>query len=318
MRKDSEVAVLIPCYNEGSTIGAVVADFKRILPHATIFVYDNNSTDNTADVARNAGATVRKEERQGKGHVMRRMFRDVDADFYVLVDGDDTYDARVSSSMLTLAAGGPYDLVNCIRREEDATSYRSGHRFGNTLLTTIVRRMFGDGIKDMLSGYKVLSRRFVKSFPALADGFDIETEIAVHALSLQMPIAHLDGAYRGRPPGSQSKLRTYRDGFRILWLIGTMAKHERPMLFFCVLGGLLAGISLALGLPVVFHYVATGRVPRFPTTVLAMGIMLLAFLSVTTGIILDTVTRGRREAKMLIYLQQDAPRVQPPTGGTLS
>jgi glycosyltransferase involved in cell wall biosynthesis len=307
MKNRGLIAVLIPCYNEAPSIGSVVSDFQRALPLAQIFVYDNNSTDGTSQIARAAGATVREEHQQGKGHVVRRMFRDIDADLYVLVDGDNTYDAHIAPRMLEIATSGPYDLVNCVRREEGFTSYRPGHRFGNALLTTIVRWMFGDGVRDMLSGYKVLSRRFVKSFPALADGFDIETEIAVHALGLAMPITHVEGSYRGRPPGSQSKLRTYRDGFRILWLISVLAKHERPMLFFSVFGVILASLSLVLGLPVVFHYLTTGRVPRFPTAILAMGIMLLAFLSLTTGIILDTVTRGRREAKMLIYLQQSSP-----------
>ncbi|AWP21984.1 MAG: glycosyltransferase family 2 protein [Acidiferrobacter thiooxydans] len=307
MKSRAPIAVLIPCYNEGSSIGSVISDFRKALPHAQIFVYDNNSTDDTSQVARAAGATVREEPQQGKGHVVRRMFRDIDASFYVLVDGDNTYDAHVAPKMLEIAVRGPYDLVNCVRRDKDPAAYRLGHRFGNVFLTTIVRWMFGDGIRDMLSGYKILSRRFVKSFPALADGFDIETEIAVHALGLSMPIAHIEGRYRGRHLGSQSKLRTYRDGFRILWLISVLAKHERPMLFFSFFAAILASFSLALGLPVVLHYLATGRVPRFPTAILAMGVMLLASLSLTTGIILDTVTRGRREAKMLIYLQQDPP-----------
>jgi len=240
---------------------------------------------------------------QGKGNVVRRMFRDIEADFYILVDGDDTYDSEITNLMLTLAMDGPYDLVNCVRSETEQEAYRVGHRFGNQMLTGMVRYIFGDRIKDMLSGYKVLSRRFVKSFPALSTGFDIETELTVHALELAMPVAHMEGSYRGRPKGSESKLRTYRDGIRILWLITNLFKHERPMQFFSWIGLLLVIGSLVLGVPVVWKFFQTGLVTRLPTAVLAMGIMLVAILSITTGLILDTVTRGRREAKMLAYLQ---------------
>ena len=297
------IAVLIPCYNEALTFGKVITEFHRTLPDATIYVYDNNSQDGTFVIAENAGAIVRQESMQGKGNVVRRMFRDIEADFYILVDGDDTYDAEVAPKMLTLAMSEPCDLVNCVRRETDQEAYRMGHRLGNQMLTGTVRYIFGDRIKDMLSGYKVLSRRFVKSFPALSTGFDIETELTVHALELVMPVAHTDGSYRGRPEGSESKLRTYRDGIRILWLIANLFKHERPMQFFSWLGLVLVMVSLALGIPVVWQYLQTGLVARLPTAVLAMGIMLIAILSFTTGLILDTVTRGRREAKMLAYLQ---------------
>lgn len=297
------IAVLIPCYNEEVAIGDVVREFRRALPDARIYVYDNNSHDGTARVAAAAGATVHSETRQGKGHVVRRMFRDIEADWYVMVDGDATYDAAIAPAMLHLAMDGPCDLVNCVRRETEQSAYREGHRWGNRALTGTVRHIFGDQVQDMLSGYKVFSRRFVKSFPVLSAGFDIETELAIHALELAMPVAHLEGDYRGRPPGSQSKLRTYRDGWRILRLIVRMVRHERPMLFFGVIALLLALLSMGLGTPVVLHYLATGLVPRFPTAFLALGIMVLAALSLTTGVVLDTVSRGRREVRMLAYLQ---------------
>lgn len=297
------VAVLLPCYNEQEAIAKVVSDFRAALPDAVIYVYDNNSTDGTAQAARQAGAIVRTETQQGKGHVVRRMFRDINADFYVMADGDDTYEAGVAPSMLELAMEGHHDLVNCVRRETERAAYRGGHRFGNMLLTGVVRQIFGDRIRDMLSGYKVFSRRFVKSFPALSQGFDIETELTVHALELSMPVAHTEGSYRGRPPGSESKLRTYRDGMRILMLIFRLVRHERPMFFFGLLAALFAVVSLVLAAPVLGHYLETGLVPRLPTAVLSMGLMIIAVLGLMVGTILDTVTRGRREVRMLAYLQ---------------
>ena len=303
------IAVLLPCYNEALTIAQVIVRFRDALPDATIYVFDNNSTDGTAQVAADAGAVVRHEPLRGKGFVMRRMFRDIEADYYVIVDGDDTYDAALAPAMLALAAAGPNDLVNCVRQETGSEAYRAGHRLGNRLLTGAVRLIFGDRVRDMLSGYKVLSRRFVKSFPMLATGFDIETEIAVHALELALPIAHLEGAYAPRPPGSESKLRTYRDGWRILRLIVRLLRHERPLAFFgsfALVALVLAGV---LVVPVLRTYLATGLVPRLPTAVLATGIVLVGALSLTTGIILDTVTRGRREARLLAYLGQRPPPV---------
>jgi glycosyltransferase involved in cell wall biosynthesis len=305
-----KIAVLIPCYNEEIAIQGVIEAFKKSLPDAAIYVYDNNSIDCTVELARAAGAIVRSETQQGKGHVVRRMFRDIDADWYVMVDGDDTYDAAMAPDMLRLAMSEPCDLVNCIRRETEQAAYRAGHRLGNRLLTGSVRLIFGDRVHDMLSGYKVFSRRFAKSFPALSSGFDIETELAIHALELAMPVAHVEGDYKGRPPGSSSKLSTYADGWRILMLILKMIRHERPMFFFGVLALLLALISMGLGLPVIVHYLQTGLVPRFPTAFLALGIMVLAALALTTGIILDTVTRGRRELRMLVYLQHPIRAVE--------
>jgi glycosyltransferase involved in cell wall biosynthesis len=297
------VAILIPCFQEEASVGKVVRDFHRALPEAAIYVYDNNSRDRTAEVAREAGAIVRHESQQGKGHVVRRMFRDIEADFYLMVDGDGTYDASAAAEMVELARSGPFDLVNCIRHEIGQTAFRPGHRFGNELLTGAVRRIFGNRVVDMLSGYKCLSRRFVKSFPALAQGFDIETELTVHALESAMPISHVRGLYRDRAEGSQSKLRTFRDGWRILRMIARLVRHERPLQFFGVLAAILATASIGVSIPVFVTYFETGLVPRLPSAVLATGAMLLAALFLVAGIILDTVSRGRREMRLLAYLQ---------------
>lgn len=303
MHNIPRLAILVPCYNEGVTIAKVVREFQAVLPQAQIYVYDNNSTDNTKENAEAAGAIVREEYQQGKGNVVRRMFRDIVADFYIMVDGDDTYDPSVAVRMLEIAKKGPYDLINCIRTDNDKSAYRSGHRWGNTMLTGVVRTIFGDRVRDMLSGYKLFSRRFVKSFPASSNGFDIETEITIHALELAMPVAHVEGVYGARPEGSESKLSTYRDGLVILGMIIKLFKHERPLQFFSVIAALLSTISLILGIPVVIAFFYTGEVHRLPTAVLAMGIMLMAAFSFMTGLILDTVTRGRKEARMLAYLR---------------
>ncbi len=296
------VAVLIPCYNESVAISRVVADFKSSMPAASIYVYDNNSNDGTAKIAAEAGAIVRHEWQQGKGAVVRRMFRDIEADFYIMVDGDHTYDAALAPQLMALALETRSDLVNAVRKDAADDAYRAGHRLGNVMLTGAVRKIFGDRAQDMLSGYKVFSRRFVKSFPSSSIGFGIETELTVHALELQMPLGHLEGEYRGRQEGSVSKLNTYGDGLRILWLICQLFKHERPMAFFSMIGALFVTGSIALGIPLITEYLHTGLVPRFPTAILATGVMLLGMLSFVTGLILDTVTRGRREMKMLAYL----------------
>lgn len=298
-----KVAVLIPCYNEAATIGNVVSDFRRSLPDATIYVYDNNSTDNTVTIARAAGAIVRTERHQGKGNVVRRMFSDVDADVYVMVDGDDTYDAFASPSLICHLVDESLDMVNGRRITKEVAAYRAGHRFGNRLLTGLVCWFFGEQFTDMLSGFRVFSRRFVKSFPALSHGFEIETELTVHALNLRMPVGEMDTVYRSRPEGSVSKLNTYRDGIRILKTIMILVKEEMPLQFFSCVGALLALISLALGVPVVEEFLQTGLVPRLPTAVLAVSIMILGFLSFASGLILDTVSLGRRELKRLQYLQ---------------
>lgn len=299
-----EIAVLIPCYNEEHTIAGVVAGFYEALPTARIYVYDNNSRDDTAAAARAAGAGVRRECRQGKGHVVARMFADIDADVYVLVDGDGTYDPQDAPRFIEHLLAERLDLVNGLR---SGAHVRRGHRFGNDLFNQIVGRIFGRHFDDMLSGYKVLSRRFVKSFPALATGFEIETELTVHALRLRMPTAELTTAYGSRPPGSASKLRTVRDGLKILWGIAQLVEGERPLVFFSAVFALLAGLSIALALPVVATFLETGLVPRLPTAVMAMGTMLLAFLSLVCGFVLNTVTRGRTEMKRLHYLMFPAP-----------
>ena len=306
------IAVLVPCYNEEAAIGRVVADFKAALPQAAIYVYDNNSRDRTADVAAAAGAIVRREPLQGKGNVVRRMFADIDADAYVLVDGDDTYHAPSAPALVAKLFDEQLDMVNAARKTEIEAAYRPGHRFGNVVLTTLVTAIFGHRTEDMLSGYRVFSRRFAKSFPSLSAGFEIETELTVHALELRMPLAEVVTPYKDRPVGSVSKLSTFRDGFRILWLIGKLVKEERPVQFFGIGALFLAILSLVIVKPVFVTYLQTGLVPRLPTAVLATGLMLLAFLSLACGLILDTVTRGRREMKRLAYLAQPAPRKAAP------
>jgi glycosyltransferase involved in cell wall biosynthesis len=304
---DIAIAVLIPCYNEEVAIQTVVRGFRVALPSAAIYVYDNNSSDRTVEMAVAGGAIVRTERLQGKGNVVRRMFADVDADVYVLVDGDDTYDAGSSAMLVKTLIDHQLDMVNAARVAEMRKAYRLGHRFGNRLLTTIVARIFGNNFRDMLSGYRVFSRRFVKSFPALSTGFEIETELTVHALQLRMPISEVPVPYKDRPQGSMSKLRTFRDGFRILRTIFILVQEERPLQFFCTVFALLAALSTMLALPIFSEYLRTGLVPRLPTAVLSTGAMLLAFLSLTCGLILDTVTLGRRELKRMIYLAIPAP-----------
>jgi len=299
---DRRIAVLVPCHNEEGAIGKVIADFRAALPGSAIFVYDNNSTDRTAGIAAAAGAVVRREPQQGKGHVVRRMFADVEADIYVLVDGDGTYDPLAAPRLIDRLLSDHCDMVNAKRVDEGTTTYRPGHRFGNRLLTGMVARLFGARFEDMLSGYRVFSRRFVKSFPALSTGFEIETELTVHALSLAMPVVEVPTAYAERAEGTQSKLRTVRDGLRILGTIVQFTKEERPLFFF-VLGFLgLAALSLGLAMPVVLEWVETGLVPRFPTAILSASIMVLAFLSLASGVILSSVTRARREMRRLQYL----------------
>lgn len=301
------VAVLIPCYNEAPTIGDVIAEFKQALPSATIYVYDNNSTDATRAIAADAGAIVRSEPLQGKGNVVRRMFADIEAEAYVLVDGDGTYDPASATLMVERLLGESLDMVNGARVATTEQAYRPGHAMGNKLLTGTVALVFGNRVRDMLSGYRALSRRFVKSFPALATGFETETELTVHALELRLPIAEVETPYRDRPAGSQSKLRTFRDGFRILKTIALLIKEERPLQFFSGVGALLAMASLALAWPLLLDYLETGLVPRFPTAILATGLMILGFLSFVTGLVLDTVTLGRRELKRLHYLSLRGP-----------
>ena len=307
----ARVAVLIPCYNEVAAIPAVVRDFRAELPGAAIYVYDNNSRDGTAAAAGAAGAIVRTERLQGKGHVIRRMFADIEADAYVLVDGDDTYSAASSPAMVHLLLDEGLDMVNGTRASEAGAAYRRGHRFGNAVLTGLVAWVFGGGVSDMLSGYRVFSRRFVKSFPASSRGFETETELTVHALELRMPIGEVATPYKERPAGSVSKLHTYSDGLRILRAIFILVKEERPLQFFASAAAVQMALAFGLAAPVFADYVSTGLVPRLPTAVLSTGVVLLAFLSLTCGLILDSVTHGRKELKRLSYLSIRA--YQPPS-----
>ncbi|QOZ47237.1 glycosyl transferase [Bradyrhizobium sp. CCBAU 53340] len=302
------IAVLVPCYNEEAAVATVVANFRAALPAAEIYVYDNNSRDRTVIVAREAGAIVRSERRQGKGHVVRRMFADVEADIYVLVDGDATYDAPSAPGMIDKLLDEHLDMVVGLRIDQSQAAYRLGHRTGNRMLTGFLAWTFGRDFQDILSGYRVFSRRFVKSFPVLSDGFEIETELAVYALELSLPVAELETPYYARPEGSFSKLNTWRDGFRILGTMLKLYRAEKPLRFFGAIGVLLAVVSVLLSIPIVITFVETGLVPRFPTAILSMGLMIMAMLSVSSGLVLDTVTRGRREMKMLAYLSQPAPK----------
>jgi len=301
------IAVLVPCHNEEAAVSAVVTAFRAVLPEAAIYVYDNNSTDRTAEVARAAGAEVRHELHQGKGHVVRRMFADVDADIYLLVDGDATYDAPSAVKMIARLVDERLDMVVGARVDQEVAAYRAGHRAGNALLTGFVANVFGSTFTDMLSGYRVFSRRFVKSFPVLSGGFEIETELTVHALELGLPVAEVATPYYARPSGSVSKLKTWRDGSRILWTITRLYKSERPASFFAAIGAALQISAIGLAIPIFATYLREGLVPRLPTAVLATGLTLLACLAVTCGLVLGTVTRGRREIKLLAYLQQPAP-----------
>lgn len=296
------VAVLVPCYNEGGAIAQVVSAFRAALPDAMIFVYDNNSTDRTRAIAAQAGAIVRSEDLQGKGHVVRRMFGDIDADVYVMVDGDATYDAAAAPQMIELLWKERLDMVVGRREHTDTAAYRPGHVLGNSLLTGCVTMLFGQRFTDILSGYRVFSRRFVKSFPALATGFETETELTVHALQLGLPIAEVSTRYAARPEGTASKLRTYRDGARILSMIMRLFRTERPLAFFGLLSLLSAVASVLLAIPVILTFIETGLVPRLPTAVLSMGLMLLGVILFGCGLILDTVTQGRKETKRLAYL----------------
>lgn len=301
------IAVLIPCYNEAVTIAAVVADFRRALPNARIFVYDNNSGDATATEAARAGAIVRSETRQGKGHVVRRMFSDIEADIYVLVDGDATYEAAAAPRLIAALLAGPCDKINGARVHEAQAAYRPGHVLGNRMLSGLVSWLFGADSRDMLSGYKVLSRRFVKSFPATSRGFEIETELLVHALDLGIPMSEIDTNYKERPAGSISKLSTVKDGFRILGLILHLVRDLRPLQFFSLVGSIFFVTSILISIPVIVAFMETGLVARLPTAVLSVGVMLTALLALVTGLILDSVARGRREAKLLTYLQHPSP-----------
>jgi glycosyltransferase involved in cell wall biosynthesis len=298
-----KVAVILPCYNEEAAIAQTIEGFRKVLPDATIYVYDNNSRDRTIEVARAAGAVVRSERMQGKGNVVRRMFADVEADIYVMADGDATYDPAAAPAMVARVAEEGLDMIVGTRVHEAAEAYRRGNR----MMTGILAKLFGRSFTDIFSGYRVFSRRFVKSFPVLSAGFEIETEISVHALELKMPVGEVETRYFARPEGSESKLSTYRDGWRILKTIAVLYRIERPMLFFGWIATVFAALAVGLSIPLAVTWFETGLVPRFPTAILATGLMILSFLNLFTGLILDTVVRGRREVRRLAYLAQPGP-----------
>jgi glycosyltransferase involved in cell wall biosynthesis len=306
-QQQPRIAVLLPCYNEEAAISATVAGFRAALPTATIYVYDNNSRDRTRELAAKAGAVVRTERQQGKGNVVRRMFADIDADVYVMADGDLTYDPKSAPAMVDMLVGEQLDMVVGTRKHEEKEAYRGGHVLGNRLFTGLLAGLFGRSFSDIFSGYRVFSRRFVKSFPVLSSGFEIETEMSVHALELRMPVWEVETSYGARPDGSQSKLSTYSDGWRILKTIGTLYRVERPTLFYGLIGIVLLVAALILSEPLVVTYVHTGLVPRFPTAILVSAMMIIAVLCFFAGLILDTVTRGRREVRRLAYLAHRAP-----------
>jgi glycosyltransferase involved in cell wall biosynthesis len=301
------IAVLLPCFNEAATIAATVEGFREALPSAQVYVYDNNSSDRTRDIATAGGAVVRSERQQGKGHVVRRMFADVDADVYVMADGDLTYDPKSAQAMVDLLLAEQLDMVVGTRKHQEKDAYRGGHVLGNKLFTGILAGLFGRSFSDIFSGYRVFSRRFVKSFPVLSSGFEIETEISVHALELRMPVGEVETAYGSRPEGSESKLSTYGDGWRILKTIAILYRVERPVLFFGTIGALLLIAALLLSVPLILTYLDTGLVPRVPTAILITGMTIVAVLCFFAGLILDTVTRGRREVRRLAYLALPAP-----------
>ncbi|GJI88444.1 glycosyltransferase family 2 protein [Duganella hordei] len=301
------IAIVVPCYNEALTIAAIVRDFNACLPGAPVYVFDNNSSDDTQAVARGAGAIVRSVRQQGKGNVIRRMFADVDADVYVMVDGDDTYDAGMAPQMVRQLLDEGLDMLVGTRHTDEQEAYRFGHRFGNRLLTGCVAAVFGNTFTDMLSGYRIFSRRYAKSFAAHSAGFETETELTVHALELRMPVAEVPTRYKSRPEGSVSKLNTYRDGVRILWMIVKLFKNEKPLPFFAIGAGASALLALVLAEPLLATYLATGLVPRLPTAVLCTGLVMLSVLSLSCGLILDTVTKGRIEQKRFAYLAVPAP-----------
>lgn len=310
MNTPMEIAAIIPCYNEEATVATVVNDLRAAVPDMTIYVYDNNSTDRTAEVARAAGAIVRTETRKGKGNVVRRAFSDITADVYLMIDGDDTYDASAAPAMIEALLAGPLDHVLGVRRESaDTGAYRPGHEAGNKAFNKLVGLLFGQPVSDMLSGYRVMSHRFVKSFPALSKEFEIETELTVHTMNLRVPQAEVPVGFKDRPTGSESKLRTYHDGFKILGLIGQLIQHERPMLFYGLASGLFTLLALVFGIPVLWEFAHTGLVPRLPTALLATGLILLGALSLLVGLVLAGVLRARQETARLFYL-----RYAPPSG----
>ena len=303
MYSDDKIAVIVPCYNEASAIAKVVSDFNKYLPEATVYVFDNNSNDGPADVAANAGAIVRHVGHKGKGNVVRRMFADIDADIFVMVDGDDTYEAAAAPAMINKLLDENLDMVvGCRVENGDDKTYRPGHRFGNKMLTGTVSTIFKGSFTDMLSGYRVFSKRYAKSFPCHSHGFEIETELTIHALELRMRIGEVQTSYGERPEGSVSKLSTYKDGIKILRTIIQLYAYERPLFFYSIIAAFFAIISLAVGAPVISDYVSTGLVPKFPSAIAAASIMIMSMLSLVCGVISHLITVSRRETKYLTYL----------------
>lgn len=301
--ESTRIAILLPCHNEGKAISQVVKSFREVLPSARIVVIDNASNDDTAQQARLAGATVVSESLPGKGHAVRRGFSEIDADIYAMADGDGTYDATALPFLIKRLVDEHLDMVVGTRSEKEEAAYRSGHRMGNRLFNTVFAKLFGARFTDIFSGYRVFSRRFVKTFPAISTGFEIETEISVHAIMLRAPVAEVPTSYGARLEGTESKLRTYRDGARILSRIFLFTATHKPFVFYGLLAGLLSTVSVLLGLPLVFDYLETGFVDRLPTAILTVGIMLSAILSFVTGAILSNIGIGQWEVKRLAYLQ---------------
>lgn len=302
-----DVAVIIPCHNEEVAVGKVVADLRRELPKARIYVYDNLSTDRTAEVAVDAGAIIRRETSKGKGNVVRRAFADIDADVYLMIDGDDTYDAGAARRMIEMLVAGPYDHVLGVREQISDTAYRPGHSAGNKAFNTVVSTLFGTRVNDMLSGYRAFSRRFVKSFPAVSREFEIETELTVHSVNLRLPQTEVAVGFRDRAEGSESKLSTFRDGFKILGLLANLTRQERPVFFHGVIAGLFLAVAVILGIPLLTEFAETGLVPRLPTALLASSLVIIAVLVALVGIVMDALTKTRREAARLFYLTFSAP-----------
>lgn len=302
--EDLDIAAIVPCYNEEVAVANVVTDLLDAVPGMTVYVYDNNSSDRTAEVAAAAGAVVRTELRKGKGNVVRRAFADIDADIYLLIDGDDTYDAAAAPQLIETLLSGPYDHLLGVRTEDsDTSAYRPRHAAGNRLFNRLISRLFGEPVTDMLSGYRVFSRRFVKSFPSLSREFEIETELTVHAVNLRIPQIEVPVGFRDRPAGSESKLRTYHDGFRILRLIGGLVQYERPLALFSGIGALFMLIAVILGVPLLVTFADTHEVPRLPTAVLATGLVLVGVLSIVVGLIVNGILRLRQETARLTYLR---------------
>jgi glycosyltransferase involved in cell wall biosynthesis len=304
----NDIAVIIPCHNEGASITAVINQFREFIPSAQIYVYDNASTDNTAEIARNVGAIVRAEPMKGKGNVVRRMFADIEADIYVMVDGDGTYDASKCPEMVKKLIDNKLDMVVGTRLAVDVNgAYRKGHVFGNWMLTYSVSFLFDQGFTDMLSGYRVMSRRFVKSFPVFSKGFEIETEMTVHALQIGASSGEIVTPYYSRIEGSESKLSTYRDGVRILKMILLLFKEVKPFYFFGLFSLFFFLVSVGFSMPLFLTWLETGLVPRFPTAILSTGLMILSFLSLVSGVILDSLSRARLEEKRMRYLTFSLP-----------